>query len=379
MSGGQGTRLGFDHPKGMFKIGLQSGITLFEFFSGRLQALANLARARFPDSPSPAIPWYIMTSDMNHKEIQQFFEEHNFFGYDKTSVVFFPQGGLPALDYEGRIILEAEGRISLAPGGNGAIYYEMKHHGVIEDLKKRQVKYLHIGGIDNILLKVADPTCVGYLIKGGLEIVSKFVDKRSPEEKVGLHVLNNGKVEVCEYSEMPEQYKNERDEQSKLRFRHSFMATYFVQTEFLDRITSDQQTLAAFNSKYHLAEKKIAQYDRQQKKTVPATKNTGIKFELFCFDCFDLAKTFGLFQIDREEEFAPVKNATGEDSPESARLLISRLHFKWLSKHLKIAGEANSSDKLCEINCKLTYDGEALEKVLEPYVGKDLELPLLIK
>jgi UDP-N-acetylglucosamine/UDP-N-acetylgalactosamine diphosphorylase len=132
---------------------------------------------------------------------------------------------------------------------------------------------------------------------------------------VGLHVLNNGKVEVCEYSEMPEQYKSERTEQGELRFRHSFMATYFVTTEFLDRITSDQQALAAFNSKYHLAEKKIAIYDRQQKKTVPATKNTGIKFELFCFDCFDQAKTFGLFQIDREEEFAPVKNATGEDSP----------------------------------------------------------------
>lgn len=180
MSGGQGTRLGFDHPKGMFKIGLQSGITLFEFFSKRLQALANLAHARFPDHAFKAIPWYIMTSEMNHKEIEQFFESNSFFGYDKTSVVFFPQGGLPALDYEGRIIIEAEGKISLAPGGNGAIYYEMKRHGVIDDLKKRQVKYLHIGGIDNILLKVADPTCLGYLMKGGYEIVSKFVNKRSP-------------------------------------------------------------------------------------------------------------------------------------------------------------------------------------------------------
>lgn len=315
MSGGQGTRLGFDHPKGMFKIGLQSGLTLFEFFSKRLQALANLAHNRCPDHPLKPIPWYIMTSEMNHQEIQEFFGQHDYFGYDKSAVVFFPQGGLPALDYEGRIILESEGKINLAPGGNGAIYYEMKRHGIIEDMKKRHVNYLHIGGIDNILLKVVDPACLGYLIRGSYEIVSKFVNKRAPDEKVGLHVLNNGKIEVCEYTEMPESFKNERTEQGELRFRHSFMATYFVTTEFLDRITSDKETLAAFNSKYHLAEKKIAIYDRQSKKTIPATKPTGIKFELFCFDCFDLAKSFGLFQIDRQDEFAPVKNATGDDSP----------------------------------------------------------------
>jgi UDP-N-acetylglucosamine/UDP-N-acetylgalactosamine diphosphorylase len=208
MSGGQGTRLGFDHPKGMFKIGLQSGMTLFEFFSKRLQALMALARRRIPDGKATAIPWYIMTSEMNNEEIKGFFEENKYFGYDKNYVVFFPQGGLPALDYEGRVVIEGEGKVSLAPGGNGAIYYEMKRHGVIDDLKAKHVKYLHIGGIDNILLKVADPACIGYMIKNNLEVVSKFVNKRSPDEKVGIHVVNNGAVEVCEYSEMPEHYKN---------------------------------------------------------------------------------------------------------------------------------------------------------------------------
>jgi UDP-N-acetylglucosamine/UDP-N-acetylgalactosamine diphosphorylase len=131
-----------------------------------------------------------------------------------------------------------------------------------------------------------------------------------------------------------------------LKFRHSFMAVYFMTTEFLDKITSDKETLAHFNSKYHLAEKTISMYDKVTKKTVIPTKNTGIKFELFCFDCFDLAKKFGLFQIEREEEFAPVKNATGDDSPESARLLISRLHYKWISPHLKIKGDLV---KLCRL------------------------------
>jgi UDP-N-acetylglucosamine/UDP-N-acetylgalactosamine diphosphorylase len=162
------------------------------------------------------------------------------------------------------------------------------------------------------------------------------------------------------------------------------MATYFMTTEFLDEITSNPDKLAKLNAKYHIAEKKIALYDRATKKSVKPTANTGIKFELFCFDCFDQAKSFGLFQIDRDEEFAPVKNATGEDSPETARLLISKLHHKWLQPHAKIKGkiwfntdEPNSSDKLCEIDCLLSYDGEGLEHLTGKY--EEATLPLYVK
>ncbi len=137
---------------------------------------------------------------MNHDEIVTYFKQNKYFGYEEDSIVFFSQGGIPALSYNGKIIIEDEARISLAPGGNGAIYTEMKQRGVLEHMSKNNVKYIYMGPVDNVLLKLADPTCLGYLIKNSFDIVSSYIDKRSADEKVGLHVIVNGKVRICEYS-----------------------------------------------------------------------------------------------------------------------------------------------------------------------------------
>ena len=172
MSGGQGTRLGFDHPKGMFKIGLQSDMTLFEFFTRRLQSLNNLAQTKIP------ITWYIMTSEINDQQIRTFFADNNYFGYSQNHIKFFAQGALPALDFNGKIIIQEEGNISLAPGGNGALYYELVKHKMLDDMKSRNIKYINIGAIDNILLKLGDPVAFGYMIKNNRDIVSKVITKR---------------------------------------------------------------------------------------------------------------------------------------------------------------------------------------------------------
>lgn len=199
MSGGQGTRLGFDHPKGMFNIELELNFTLFEFFTRKLIRLGELAKKKHPETKFSAnnmIKWYIMTSDMNHSEIISYFKSNNYFGYDSSSIYFFPQGGIPALDYDGKIIIESQGNISLAPEGNGAIYITMRKQGALEHMRTNGVKYIYLAPIDNILLKLADPTCVGHLIKNNFEIVSTYTKKSYPEEKVGVHILKNGKVNV---------------------------------------------------------------------------------------------------------------------------------------------------------------------------------------
>ena len=183
MSGGQGTRLGFDHPKGMFNIQLDSQFTLFEYFARKLLRLMEITKRKYPDSKftdKNMVKWYIMTSDMNHEEIIGFFKEHKYFGYDPESIFFFPQGGIPAVDYNGKIMIESPGNLSLAPGGNGAMYVEMKNKGAIEHMRKHGVKYIYIAPVDNVLLKLADPTCVGFMVKNGFEIVSTYVKKAYP-------------------------------------------------------------------------------------------------------------------------------------------------------------------------------------------------------
>ena len=236
MSGGQGTRLGFDHPKGMFDLGLDSKVTLFEFFIRRLLRLNEVTKKKFPDSKwevNNMLKLYIMTSEMNHEEIVSFFKEHNYFGYDSDAIFFFPQGGIPAVDYDGKIIIEDKGQLSLAPGGNGVIYVEMKEKGALDHMKKNGVKYVYITPVDNVLVKLGDPTCAGYMIKNGLDIVSTYVKKAYPEEKVGLHVLANGKVNVREYSEVPKEVVELKDEKGELVYCHGNRATIFVSTDFI--------------------------------------------------------------------------------------------------------------------------------------------------
>ena len=229
MSGGQGTRLGFNHPKGMFDLNLKSGLTLFGYFAHRLQRLDELARKHSNLQKEGAlIKWYLMTSEMNHKEVVGYFEANNYFGYDKNAIVFFPQGGIPAMTYQGKIVIESESSLSLAPGGNGAIYGEMRRNKVLDHMKEHGVKYIYLGPVDNVLLKVADPTSLGYMIKHEFDIVSHYLKKRSADEKVGLHLKVNGKVKILEYSETDAKVKEEKDAKGEFVYKHGARATMYI-------------------------------------------------------------------------------------------------------------------------------------------------------
>lgn len=190
-----------------------------------------------------------MTSEMNHEEIVNFFKNNSYFGYDSNCIVFFPQGGIPALDYNCKVILEEFGKISLAPGGNGAIYTEMKQKGVLDHMCQNSVKYIYMGPVDNVLMKLGDPTSLGYLIKNNLQIVSHYIRKRSPDEKVGLHVSANGKIKVCEYSELSKEVKELRDNTGGLVFNHGTRASMYVTVEFIRKLTEDKETMTNINKK----------------------------------------------------------------------------------------------------------------------------------
>lgn len=249
MSGGQGTRLGFDHPKGMFDLGLKCKLTLFGFFAQRLNKLNKLACERAGKPFTTLIKWYLMTSEMNHQEIVDYFSANNYFGYDKNFVVFFPQGGIPALYYDGRIIVESEGQVSLAPGGNGAIYGEMKNKGVLTHMGKNNVKYIYLGPVDNVLLKLADPVSLGYLVKNDFDIVSHYLRKRSADEKVGLHMSVNGKIKILEYSETDVKVKESKNEKGEFVFNHGARATMYVKRSFVEHLTNDPKVMLSINKK----------------------------------------------------------------------------------------------------------------------------------
>jgi len=179
------------------------------------------------------IKWYIMTSEMNHEEVCTYFKSNNYFGYHPESIVFFPQGGIPAVSYNGKIVIESEGQVSLAPGGNGAIYGEMKNRGVLQHMKTNGVKYIYLGPVDNVLLKVGDPLSLGYLVKNQFDIVSHYIMKRNPEEKVGIHVNVNGNVKICEYSEVSKEITEMRNKEGGLVYGHGARATMYVTREFI--------------------------------------------------------------------------------------------------------------------------------------------------
>jgi len=265
LAGGQGTRLGFDGPKGMYDIGLPSGRTLFQLMAERIQKLSLLAG-------NVSIPFYIMTSPLNHDETVKFFESQNFFGLGKSNVYFFQQGMLPCLTKEGKIILEAPNKVSVAPDGNGGIYPSLQQSGALQDMKTRGVKYLHVFSIDNALVKPADPVFVGYCINQKADCGNKVVWKSHAHEKVGVVAMRQHKPCVVEYSEITTEMAERTDSQQILVFGAANICNHFYTIDFIqDKILPNMGNL------YHVAHKKIPYYDDLRKETVKPAANNGSK------------------------------------------------------------------------------------------------------
>ena len=311
MAGGQGTRLGHKGPKGTFDIGLESHKSLFELLCDSLKTEGK--------KYGVTVPWFIMTSRENNKETVEFFAKHRNFGYEKDkNLFFFIQGELPMIDTEGKILIGEDGLIKEAADGHGGIYEALVKSGMIKKMRELGVEWIFVGGVDNCLAKMVDPILMGLAIEKNVTAAGKSVVKVSPQEKVGVFCKKNGKPSVVEYTEIPEEMAEEVDENGELVYGESHMLCNLFNIDAVERMGKKPLP-------YHIAFKKATYIDHDGNKVIPDGPNA-YKFEAFLFDAFGELDDMAILRVKREEEFAPVKNAQGTDSPETARELYNKYH-----------------------------------------------------
>ena len=303
MAGGQGTRLGHNGPKGTYALDTINGKKyIFEIIIDRLKKAEKQYNG--------TIPWYVMTSKENHQDTILFLEKNNYFGYNKDKIKFFKQGELPLIDTQGKIILDENAKIKEAADGNGGIYEALSKSGMLQELKQNQIEWIFISGIDNILSNFVDPILLGLTIKENNVIASKSVAKANPQEKVGVFCKMNGKPKIIEYIDLPEEMAEELDENGELMYGEVNIGTYLYNRSVLEN-------LANAKLPYHAAFKKSGYLNANGKFIEPDEPNV-FKFETFIFDAFTRYDDMTIMRVKREDEFAPVKNRTGNDSPETA-------------------------------------------------------------
>ncbi len=311
MAGGQGTRLGHKGPKGTFDIGLDTHKSLFELLSDSLKEQGK--------KYDVTIPWFIMTSEENNKETIEFFEKNRCFGYEEgKNLFFFKQGELPMVDTEGKILIGEDGLIKEAADGHGGIYEALVKNGMTKKMRELGVEWLFIGGVDNCLVKMVDPLLMGIAIQKQVTAAGKSVVKANPKENVGVFCKKNGKPSVVEYTEIPEEMAQARDERGELIYGESHILCNLFNINAVERMGTKPLP-------YHSAFKKATYIDKNGNKVVPDGPNA-YKFEAFLFDAFGELDDMAILRVKREEEFAPVKNATGVDSPETARELYKKFY-----------------------------------------------------
>jgi UDP-N-acetylglucosamine/UDP-N-acetylgalactosamine diphosphorylase len=360
LSGGQGTRMGLapDESKGMLQLtALDSNKFVFQLFIERLLRLRAV-------SGSQSLPLLIMTSPINNLQVSNFLKKHDFFGYPEKDVFIFKQGTLPALTTNGDLLLESHARLAISPDGNGGIYNALVAEGVMAELEKRGVESLHVIAVDNAIARPADPLFVGACLEAGVEIGNKVVWKSDWKEKVGVIAQKNGKTSVVEYSDL---YNPDLgidnpqiravDQEGRLLFGAGNICNHYYSLKGLARI------LPQVTANYHLAVKKIQSVDSETGEVVKPKSNNGLKLESFIFDAFELANSSIIVEAERGYEFTPMKNASGEDSPETAVAAILASHRQWLTN----AGAIVRPDIRVEILPEVSYSGEGLES-LKGYV-----------
>jgi len=300
VAGGQGTRLGYDGPKGCFPIGPVSGKTLFQLFAEKILA----ARCRY----DAAIPWYIMTSRDNDAVTRETFSEHNHFGLPAEDVFFLRQGLMPALDNDGRLLMAGPGRLALSPDGHGGAIRALKRSGALEDMARRGIRHISHFQVDNVLVLPVDPVFIGFHVKTGSQMSSIMVRKRSADERVGHLVVVNGKLTVIEYSDMPRELTEKTGPDGTLLFDAGSVAIHIYDVDFVERLSQQGYELP-----FHRAWKKVPFVNELSHLIRPRHPNAN-KFEMFIFDALPAAEKTLVLEAAREECFSPVKNARGEDS-----------------------------------------------------------------
>lgn len=322
VAGGQGTRLGYDGPKGCYPAGAVTGKSLFAFFA---EAIIKTGE-KYGTTP----PWYIMTSPLNHEPTVAFFEEHSYFGLGREGVMFFPQGVMPSFDMKtGKMLLADRGTLATNPDGHGGSLKALTVSGALADMQSRGVEHISYFQVDNPIVRVADPVFLGLHAAApdsSGEMSSKMLAKAYPEEKLGMFCVADGKLQVIEYSDLPMERQRERLEDGRLRFLAGSPAIHILSVAFVEKVNSDPR----FALPYHRAEKKVPCVDPKTGERLAPESPNAVKLERFVFDAIPLAERSIVYEADRIEEFAPIKNAEGVDSPESSKKIQTERAARWL-------------------------------------------------
>lgn len=308
LAGGMGTRLGSDDPKGMYNVGVTRELYIFECLINNLMDVVRQADAW--------IHLFVMTSDKNHDATVRFLEGKQYFGYRAEYVHFFKQEMAAATDYSGKIYLEEKGKLSTSPNGNGGWFISLKNSGLLELVHSEGMEWLNVFAVDNVLQRIADPCFVGATIQNHCAVGSKVVRKSAPDEKVGVMCLEDGRPSIVEYYELTEEMMNARDERGDYAYYFGVILNYLFRVEELE-------TMMASRMQLHIVEKKIPYLDENGCLVRPESPN-GYKFENLVLDMIHQLDSCLPFEVEREKEFAPIKNATGVDSVESARKLLEK-------------------------------------------------------
>ncbi len=306
LAGGQGTRLGFDSPKGMFNMGENKELYIFQCQINNLMDVVKLT--------GEYVPLYIMTSEKNNSETIDFFEKHNYFGYDSNYVKFFIQDMAPSVDFSGKIYMESKSEMAVSPNGNGGWFSSIVRAGLLDEIREKGIEWINVFAVDNVLQRIADPMFIGAVISSGMQSGSKVVSKVSPDERVGVLCLEDGKPSIVEYYEMTDEMRSRVNENGELSYKYGVILNYLFNVNKAVEILNNKMPI-------HIVEKKIP-YMNEEGILVTPEKPNGYKFETLVLDMVHMQDSCLSYEVIRNKEFAPVKNAIGTDSVDSARLLL---------------------------------------------------------
>jgi len=308
LAGGMGTRLGSDDPKGMYNIGITKEVYIFQRLFENLMDVVKLTGSW--------IYLFIMTSEKNHDITIDFLKKHQFFGYNEAYIYFFKQQMAPAADYFGKVFMEEKYKIAVSPNGNGGWFSSMLKTEIMDIIQTQKIEWLNVFAVDNVLQRICDPCFIGAVVSGGFKSGAKVVKKVSPDEKIGVMCLEDGHPSIVEYYELNDALKNTRDANGHPAYNFGVILNYLFKTEDLLNIVQKRLPL-------HRVEKKINHIDESGSYVKPEKPN-GYKFETLILDMIHLFDNCLPFEVDRNKEFAPIKNKTGIDSVESARRLCQK-------------------------------------------------------
>lgn len=363
VAGGQGTRLGYDGPKGTYPITPIKGKSLFQYFSEKI--------IRASEKYSTVIPWYIMTSEMNYDDTVSFFEKNSYFGLDKKNVKFFNQGTIPAIGKDGKVLLETKNSLALSPNGHGGSLLALSVSGALSDMKNRGIEYISYFQVDNPLVPIIDLLFIGLHNLCKSEISAIMMPKTGPYEKLGNFCVSNGKTMIIEYSDLPASLADKRNPDGSLSFVAGSPAIHIISRDFVQRLIKND----SISLPWHRADKKVSYIDEHGVKIVPEKENA-VKLESFIFDALPIAEKTMILEAKRESQFAPTKNKTGIDSVESCKAMLIARDAGWLEYYgeVKVPRKGDGSPNcVVELSPKTFLDGEDVKNFKDTIKPEDIK------